>query len=248
VRDEGTPADPGVAFIWDFDGTLADTRLRNYRIVRRLLADATGGALDRFPALQTPEHYERVQRRYVNWRDLYVREFGLSEEETDKLGARWSEYQMAEPTPAMVFDGLPEVFRGLRAAVHGVVSQNARSQIIRTLEAAGLAGRFGAVIGYDSVHLERQKPAADGFLACLAVLSPDPPSRIACVGDHETDVRCARNAERALRGRGVATEVVSIAVCFVPGDDPMAWTERPDHVAHTPADILRIARELRLDG
>jgi len=236
-----------VAFIWDFDGTLADTRARNYRIVRRLLADASGGALGRFPAVETPEAYERIQRRYVNWRDLYRREFGFSEEETDRLGALWSAYQASEATPAAVFAGLPDVLSGLGRAAHGVVSQNARAQILRTLEAEGLGHRFGAVIGYDDVHLARQKPAPDGVLACLAALAPAVPARIACVGDHETDVRCARNAAQALRARGLACEVVAIAVRFVPGEDPETWAARPDHVAETPADLLRLARELRLD-
>lgn len=238
---------PRVAFIWDFDGTLADTRARNYRIVRRLLADVSDGALDRFPAVETPEAYERIQRRYVNWRDLYRREFGFSEGETDRLGALWSTYQASEPTPVAVFAGLPDVLSGLVGAAHGVVSQNARSQILRTLETAGLGHRFGAVIGYDDVHLARQKPAPDGVLACLAALAPTVPARVACVGDHETDVRCARNAAEALRARGAACEVVAIAVRFVPGDDPGTWAERPDHVVDTPADLLGLARALQLD-
>jgi HAD superfamily hydrolase (TIGR01549 family) len=235
------------SFIWDFDGTLADTRLHNYRILRRLLADAAG-ALDRFPALASPETYDRMQRRHVNWRDVYTREFGFSDAETDRLGSLWSEYQHTEPTPATVFAGLGEVLRALSGAAHGVVSQNARSQILRTLEHAGLAALFGAVLGYDSVHLARQKPAPDGFLACLAALSPHPPRRIVGVGDHETDVRSARNAARALAERGVDCECVTIAVCFVDGVDPAAWTEQPDHVARTPADILRIAREQGLEA
>lgn len=238
----------GTAFIWDFDGTLADTRVRNYQIVRRLLADVSGGRLERFPALATVETYERVQRRYVNWRDLYRREFGFSDDETDRLGALWSDYQVTESTPARVFDGLVEVFTVLAQAAHGVVSQNAQSQILRTLEAAGLAARFRAVIGYDNVHLARQKPAPDGMLACLAALGAAAPARLVCVGDHETDVRCARNTDRALRERGEACDVVTIAVQFVPGDDPGAWTAAPDYVVDTPADLVRLVRTLRLDA
>lgn len=231
-------------FIWDFDGTLADTRRRNYDIVRRLLVEATGEPIDRFPALAAPDVYERVVRRYANWRDLYTQEFGFSDAETDRLGALWSEYQLADESPVPVFAGLADVFRGLTGVVHGVVSQNARSQILRTLEAADLGGVFGAVVGYDDVQLARQKPAPDGMLACLAALTPQPPRRVVAIGDHETDVHCARNAARALEARGTPTTMISIAVRFVDGDDPAGWTERPDHVAHTPAEILRIAREL----
>jgi len=235
---------PTTVFVWDFDGTLADTRLRNYRIVRRLLAEATDGVLERFPALATPETYERVVRGYANWRDLYTREFAFSEAETDRLGSLWAAYQLADEAPVPVFAGLAEVIQSVTGAAHGVVSQNARAQILRTLEAADLGAWFGAVVGYEDVDLTRQKPAPDGVLACVAALAPAVPWRVVCVGDHETDVRCGRNAARVLAERGTPTTVISIAVRFVDGDDPAGWAARPDHVADTPADLLRIVHDL----
>jgi hypothetical protein len=70
--------DPATVFIWDFDGTLADTRLRNYRITCRLFVDATGRGIEEFPALATFETFERTQRGYANWRQLLTREFGFT--------------------------------------------------------------------------------------------------------------------------------------------------------------------------
>ena len=145
-----------------------------------------------------------------------------------------------------VIEGLDHVIRELGGVRHGVVSQNARAQIVRTLEGAGLAPLFGAVIGYDSVRLGGQKPAPDGFLACLDALGPPAPARIVSVGDHETDVRCARNLQAALVERGADCQVIAVAVRFVDGVTPAGWDAQPDHVAHSPADVLRIARELGL--
>jgi len=234
-------------FIWDFDGTIADTRLRNYRITCRLFADATGRGIEEFPALATFETFERTQRGYANWRQLLTREFGFTAADTDRLGGLWRGYQLADTTPVPVIDGVGELILTLRGARHGVVSQNAQDHIVRTLEAAGLAPLFGAVIGYDSVGLTGQKPAPDGFLACVDALGPPAPTRIVSVGDHETDVRCARNTQAALVERGAACEVVAIAVRFVDGVEPARWEVQPDHVAHSPADVLRIVRGLGVD-
>ncbi len=238
---------PLAAFLWDYDGTLVDTRRRNYTIVRRLLADATGTPADRFPALRSLAIYERTQRRYVNWRDLYTREFGLSEAETDRLGSLWSDYQLRDETPADVFTGIGDVLAALAAVPHGVVSQNARTQITRSLERAGIARYFRSVIGYDSVHIQRQKPEPDGLLACLDELAITGPARVVYVGDHETDVRCARKAARVLADRTNPIEVLSLAVCFGDGCDHELWDAQADYVVRTPGEIPAVALELGLE-
>jgi phosphoglycolate phosphatase-like HAD superfamily hydrolase len=235
--------DPATVFLWDFDGTLADTRLRNYRITCRLFGEATGRDIEQFPALASFEVFERTQRRYLNWRLMLALEFGFTEDETDRLGGLWHRYQMADTSPVAIIDGLDGVIRALSRARHGVVSQNARAQIVRTLEAAGLAPLFGAVIGYDSVGMGGQKPAPDGGLAALETLGPPVPTRIVGIGDHETDVRCARNLAAALVERGAACEVVAIAARFVDGVDPARWDAQPDYVAGSPAELLDAVRD-----
>jgi len=233
-------------FIWDFDGTLLDTRLRNYNVVRTLLADL-GLAPDRMPALRSHEVYDRVNRRYVNWRDLYRREFGFSETETDRIGALWSEYQGRDHTPAEPFDGIAEALTALAAIPHGIVSQNASTHIRHALTGAGLAAFFRAIVGYDSVHIQRQKPEPDGLLACLDDLAVGGSGRVVYIGDHETDVRLARNAARALAARGPGWEVVSVAACFVDPEDHVGWSLRADYAATTPRDLIDVARDLGLD-
>jgi HAD superfamily hydrolase (TIGR01549 family) len=230
-----------LAVLWDFDGTLVDTRRRNFNVVRRLIPETTGKAVERIPALVSAEVYDQVNRRYSNWRELYAREFGLSEEETDRIGGLWSEYQARDDTPADLFDGIRDALRALRGIAQGIVSQNASEQIRRTLAEAQLADHFRVVIGYDDVDIKRQKPEPDGFLACLSRLTGLAPGRVLYVGDHETDVRCARNAARALAVRGAAVEIVSVAACFAGHAGPVAWRHQPDWVAWSPQRVAEIA-------
>lgn len=230
------------AFLWDFDGTLADTRQRNYNVVRRVIAESTGRSLAGIPALASAETYDLVNRRYSNWRELYAREFGFDDDETDRVGRLWSSYQLQDATPAAVFEGIGEVLEALGSVAHGIVSMNASDQIARTLAAAGLAGHFRAIVGYDEVDIKRQKPEPDGILACLDRLSALGPGRVLYIGDHETDVRCARNAQQALAARGLAVEMVSVAACFAGHSGADTWTHQPDCVAWSPRGILEIAQ------
>lgn len=234
------------AFLWDFDGTLADTRRRNYNVVRRLFAENISRALDGIPALASPESYDQVTRRYFNWRELYATEFGFDEDETDRLGRLWSEYQLRDDTPVEIFEGVGEVLTALGHVGHGIVSQNARGQIARTLADARLMEHFRVIVGYDEVHIKRQKPEPDGILACLEQLTAFAPGCVLYIGDHETDVRCARNAQQALLERGVDVEVVSVAACFAGHAGTGAWTHQPDYLARSPHQVVEIAGRLGL--
>lgn len=235
---------PLTAVIWDFDGTLVDTRRRNYLVVRRLLAELAERDPDAIPALRSPEVYEAVQRRYANWRDLYIGEFGFSEEETDRLGSQWTRYQLADDTPAPVFDGIGTVLAALGFLPHGVVSMNGRSQIARSLREANLHHAFRWIVGWEDVSIRRQKPEPDGLLACLEGLTGLAAGAALYVGDHETDTQCAANARRALATRGAAVRIVTVAARFVGGADPTGWAHRPDYVAESPHDVIEIARRV----
>jgi HAD superfamily hydrolase (TIGR01549 family) len=227
------------AIIWDFDGTLADTRTRNFNVVRRLLTDI-GRSPDMMPCLASPDVYDRVNRGYANWRELYVREFGFSEEETDRVGQLWSAYQDRDDTPIDVFHGIADVLDAIAEPAHGIVSQNARDLITRALETADLARHFRHIVGYHDVHIKRQKPEPDGLLACLEQLTGFAPGQALYVGDHETDARCARNAGAALKARGIAVDVLSVAACFADHLDHRDWAVQPDYAARHPRDLLDI--------
>jgi HAD superfamily hydrolase (TIGR01549 family) len=229
-------------FVWDFDGTLVDTRERNFNVVRRLLAESAGRALDGIPALASPEIYDATSRRHSNWRELYAREFGLDEDEVDRLGRRWSEYQLKDDTPSEFFEGIGEVLLAMSKAGQGIVSQNAHDQIARTIAGAGLSECFRVIVGYDDVGIARQKPEPDGLLMCLEKLDALGAGCALYIGDHEADVRCARNAQQALAARGFTVEMVSVAACFDGHAGPGAWTYKPDYVAWSPREIIAIAK------
>lgn len=230
------------AVIWDFDGTLVDTRTRNYNVVRRLLAEAAGRDPATIPALASSEVYDRVNRSYRNWRDLYEGEFGFTAEETDRLGRLWTRYQLADHTAAPVFEGIGTVLAALRFVPHGVVSMNGRDQIFRSLREANLYDAIHSIVGWEDVDIRRQKPDPDGLLACIERVTGFAPGVVLYVGDHETDVRCAAAARQALAAAGRAVGVVSVGARFTGGTD--GWPEAPDYLVRHPHEVMDVARRI----
>ncbi len=237
------------AVIWDFDGTLVDTRRRNYNVVRRILAEVAGRRLEGIAALRSPDVYDQVNRSYANWRDLYTREFGFTEEDTDRVGRMWTRYQLEDDTPALVFDGIATVLAALRFVPHGVVSMNGRHQIARSLRDANLHEQFAWIVGWEDVDIRRQKPEPDALLDCIERLTGFAPGVVLYVGDHETDARCAANARRVLAERGRALSIVTVAAAFAGRPDVERWSIPPDHTALHPHDVITVARRCiqRLD-
>jgi HAD superfamily hydrolase (TIGR01549 family) len=231
---------PPLAIVWDFDGTLADTRRRNYNVVRRLIAETTGTKLDGNPALASPETYDEVARRYFNWRELYANEFGLDEDETDRIGHLWSAYQLRDDTPAEIFEGIGAVLAELQQFEHGIVSQNACGQIARTLAGARLAEHFRVIVGYDNVDIKRQKPARRTARLHRAATGLAPGCAL-YIGDHETDVRCARNAQRALPSGASPSRWSAWPACFAAAG-PLLEPPSPTTPAWSPHEIPEIAR------
>ena len=235
------------AVVWDFDGTLVDSRRRNYNVVCRIMTEVTRRPLEDVPALRSWQVYDQVNRSYGNWRDLYRQEFGFSEEETDRVGRMWTRYQMEDATPAAVFDGIASVLAALQFVPHGVVSMNGRHQIARSLRDANLEDQFRRILGWEDVDIRRQKPAPDGLLDCIGDLTGFGPGNVIYVGDHETDVRCAVNARQALADRGSEVRLTTIAAAFVGPIDFDGWAHQPDYTARHPHEVIEIARRL-LDG
>lgn len=236
------------ALVWDFDGTLADTRERNFRVTRRIVREVLDLPPDRFPELRTLGAYEAVNRRTENWRELYRDVFGLGEEATDRAGRAWAEYQLSDATPTPLIPGVEEAVEALAVVPQGIVSLNSRGNILSILEGAGLSDRFGSVVGYEEVDLRRQKPDPDALLRCLEALGTAAAGHVLYVGDHETDIRCARRANRVLAERGRETRVVATAARFIPSTDLSAWTLEPDHRAEHPEEVVRIAQHYIGDG
>ena len=229
----------GDAVVWDFDGTLVDSHVKNLAVTRAIVERVTQRPAGEFEALASLAGYRAALARTQNWRELYSQAFGLSERDVDRAGGLWAEYQLGDSTPTPLLEGIPAVLRSLRHLPHGIVSQNAKAAIAAVLEGARVAEYFGAVIGFEEVDLRRQKPAPEGLLRCVEILTDFQPGCVFYVGDHETDAICAARAREELAARDLRVEVISIGACY-DGEPAATWAVQPDHTVRRPEEIVEI--------
>jgi HAD superfamily hydrolase (TIGR01549 family) len=225
--------------VWDYDGTLVDSTVKNWGVSRAIIEQVTARPAGAFEALASLAGYRAALARTQNWREFYAKAFGLSEAEIDRAGTLWAPYQLRDSTPTPVVDGIPDVLRSLRHLPHGIVSQNARQAIAAVLDGHGLGGRFQAVIGFEEVDLRRQKPAPEGLLRCVEMLTALRPGYVFYIGDHETDAACAAQANAVLVDRKAGVRVVSIAALYA-AEKVAPWPVEPDHTARRPHEIVEI--------
>lgn len=235
------------AILWDFDGTLVDTRARNLHVNRRIIQELTGRGWEEFPVLRSQASYDEAQRAAINWREFYRVTIGLDDDRIDWAGAIWSSYQLADPTPVPLVEGVAETLDGFDGLPQGIVSQNARETIESLLSVHGLGSRFACIIGYAEVAMARQKPAPDCLLLGLEKLTGRGPGRVLYIGDHPTDIRCAELANRELAGRGRSLRVVSVAAMWGIGSNGLDWAAGADHRAATPHDVVELVERLGWD-
>ncbi len=231
------------AVLWDFDGTLADTRGQNLRVTRRVVERVTRRRADDFTVLRSPREYGLATMRAANWRELYLLELGLTDTETDEAGRLWSSYQLADAGRPACYRGISTVLRQLRNIPHGIVSQNARSFIESVLERENLVEYFQAIVGHEEVASSRQKPAPDGLLLCLEETAGFSPGCVLYVGDHASDAACAANANAELQHRGLAVTVLMVSAIYGDGSAAAEWAAKADYRARDPRDILKIAED-----
>jgi phosphoglycolate phosphatase-like HAD superfamily hydrolase len=153
----------------------------------------------------------------------------------------WAEYQLADSTPAPIFDGLGAVIARLADVPQGIVSQNARAHIIERLVEADLRRYFKAIVGYQELPPGTQKPDPDGLLICLEALTSFGPGTALYIGDHESDVLCAARTNEVLADRGIDLRIKTVGVFFADGSTNASWTHNPDDRARCPGEILTIA-------
>ena len=233
-------ARPITAVIWDYDGTLVDTRAKNWRITRAIVRHFTGTDPDTIEPLSSLDGYTVALHHYYDWRHLYMTEFGMSEETLSEAGRLWTEYQLSDDTMSPIYGGVESVLGKLRDLPHGIVSMNSKGNIERSLANASLLDRFEYVIGYEEVSEARQKPAPDGLLMCIDQLTGMAPGHVAYVGDHQIDIECARNANEALTADDYDIHVFSIGAAYGIGTESGAWPEEPDYTTQCPDDIASI--------
>ena len=228
------------SIIWDYDGTLVDTRHKNLNVTKNIIESIIEIPADEFSALKSLDNYSTANRRASNWRALYRHEFDLSEEQIDEAGRMWTAYQIEDDTEAAVYSGIERVPGDLAGIPHGIVSQNSRRSIALNLEKCHLLPYFKYIVGYEEVDFKKQKPEPDGLLHCIEKLAAMQSGYMCYIGDHETDFQCVRAANRVLQGKNVDLKIFSIGACYDPETDASSWSVHPDFEARRVEDILDI--------
>jgi len=237
-------ASPLTAIVWDYDGTLVDTREKNLSVTRKLIETVSPSHAGELPVLESVEAYEEALLRVRSWREFYKDYLRLSEGKTDEAGRLWASYQESDTTPVRVFEGVPLVLGGLRQVPQGIFSLNSRGNIHKALEASDLSTYFGAIVGYEEVPFSRQKPEADGLVLCLEELTGLAPGVVLLIGDHEMDVLSATNANHYFEAEGIDIRVLSVGVNFRTGQHLSSWPLTPDFEATRPEEILDVVASL----
>ena len=230
------------AILWDYDGTLVNSVPKNIDITKSILAivapHLTG---ENFPKyLKSESAYHEASHAAKNWQELYRYYYGMSESEVAEAGALWAEHQESNQTEVSLFEGIDNVIARYSDFPHGICSQNSQSNIWNVLKSYNIDKSFKSVIGYEDVAHESQKPHPEAGLKCLTdIFGQVAKKTIMYIGDHEADVKFARNIEQSL---GDDSRVISVAAAYS-GANTSAWPIKPDYVAKSTFDLLSIIKK-----
>jgi phosphoglycolate phosphatase/AHBA synthesis associated protein len=213
VRGSGE-SDALLAVIWDMDGTLIDST--------QVVTDAYIGTVAALGG--PPTTAEAVVAAYPLGPPAILLGHLLGRATTPVDVAAYLTRLRAGAASAPPYPGIEATLEGLRPRVQlGVFTGANHESAMILLEATGLAGHFGVVVGGDEV--ERVKPAPDGVLAACRALGVAP-ARAAYVGDSPSDLGAAR---------------ASGAKAFAAAWGHLYRPEEPaDHVLARPEELLEI--------
>jgi pyrophosphatase PpaX len=162
--------------VWDYDGTLVDTRATDEAAVRHLVGrdPSADAGVASFWATEGRPIVERIEHAWPGRVDELLPLFDGDE-------------------PPRIFPGVRPVLRELRhrGMRLPIVSSRRLQPLLRGLAASGLRPYFDVVVGLDTVHAP--KPDPEGLLLALERLGV-PPSRAVYVGDRGIDLEAARRA------------------------------------------------------
>ena len=228
------------AIIWDYDGTLVDTRQKNLNVTRAIVLEVLNSNFENFPALLNIQNYHEANMRSVNWRDLYTMEFGMNEEQADYAGSLWTKHQLLDKTEATFYEGLQEAISGFGTRYpQAIVSLNSYENIRKSLLQSGLSNFFTQIMGYEEVGFSNQKPHPEALVKCITAMGLyDTDGTIVYIGDHETDAHCVYNANATI-GR---KKIISIGAMYEKEHLPEAWKYKPDFIAHKTGELAAIVQ------
>jgi len=229
-----------LAIIWDYDGTLVDSRQKNLNVSRKIVSKILKGDPTEIPALSSLTNYHQAHIKATNWREFYKESFGFDENQTDDAGRMWTAYQLEDQTTIPLIEGTEETIISLRGFPQGIVSQNSKSIIAKYIEDNNLISYFHEIIGYEQVDLKRQKPYPDGLIMCIERLLDSGSGYVLYIGDHETDVRCTVNANKILSETNPEIKIISIGAFYGFDVDTSDWAVLPDYKIQSAGDIKSI--------
>jgi phosphoglycolate phosphatase-like HAD superfamily hydrolase len=226
------------AVLWDYDGTIVNSVPKNIDITKQILAKVaprlSGEGLP--ICLRSEKDYHIANHAARNWQDLYLNYYGLSENETILAGNLWTEFQLKNITPVILFPGVLEAITKLTCP-QAICSQNSALNIKQVLKENNLLHKFDAIIGYDDIPENEQKPSPVGGILCLKRIFKNIDSKtIVYIGDHVGDVQFARNMESELSN---ANKVISVAANYS-GANISSWQDQPDYIINTPVELHQI--------
>jgi len=232
------------AIIWDYDGTLVDSRIKNLNVTRRIIEKATGKKFTAFPALANLPDFEKAHQQSENWRDFYFREFNFTEEQTNQFGPWWTEFQLSDNTKIELYPGVFELLFELKKYPQAIVSQNSRDNILNLVQNQNIEDIITCVVGFEEVKINRQKPFPDGLLKCIQNLDSSDSGIIFSIGDHETDTQLAHNTNKYFSNNGSRIKVISIGAFYIFPTDTSNWTYKPDYEAISTEEVLDIIKKV----
>lgn len=232
------------AIIWDYDGTLVDTRHKNMEVTKEIMREILDNSIESYTVLQSLDQYQAANENSENWRELYKHYFKLSDEQIDEAGAMWKEYQLRNDTEVTLFDNVREVLTELSEFRHGIVSQNASENITSYLTRQDLASTFDKVIGYEEISYEQQKPNPAGLFKCINSLVDHYQGAVIYIGDHETDIECVEQAKQYSKGKSSGLRLFSVAALYGLTTSTKKWDYKPDFEISDPKELLSVVRNV----
>ena len=180
----------GWSVVFDLDGTLVDTAPDLLNALNHVLDHAGLETVD----LQTVAGMIGHGAKAMIRKGMSHQGLTPSEPDLDVLFDRFLVYYSEHiAIGSRPFDQAPEILDGLAAngAILSVCTNKKQDLSDKLLDALGLAPRFAAIIGADSVP--SKKPDGDHIVRTIHAAGGDP-ARAIMVGDSRTDERAARNA------------------------------------------------------
>lgn len=228
------------AILWDYDGTLVNSVPKNIDITKQILLKIaprlTGDNLPSY--LRSEAAYHVANHKSKNWQDLYVNYYGMTENEMLSAGKLWTEYQLKNTTPVNLFSEIKQTIDNINIP-QGICSQNSSKNINLVLEENNLAHKFQAIIGYDDIPSDSQKPNPYGGINCLKQIFENINGKtFFYIGDHEGDIEFARNIEKELNGQSKVKAIVA----KYSGVNTETWNFQPDFEIESPSNLIDIIK------